>query len=73
VFAADLLPTTAHLDLPWIMGFDLYPVETLEFKRAFLREVIDNEYLVFFEHDPVVAAGYVREVNGKRYVEAVGA
>ena len=73
VFAADLLPTTAHLDLPWIMGFDLYPVETLEFKRAFLREVINNEYLVFFEHDPVVAAGYVREVNGKRYVEAVGA
>jgi len=73
VFAADLLPTTAHLDLPWIMGFDLYPVETLEFKRAFLREVVDHEYLVFFEHDPVVAAGYIREAGGKRYVEAVGA
>ena len=35
VFAADLIPTTAHLDLPWIMGYDLYPMETLEFKRAF--------------------------------------
>jgi len=71
VFAADLVPTTAHVDLPWIMGYDLYPMETLEFKRAFLRDAIDNEYLVFFEHDPAIAAGYIRETNGKKHVEAV--
>src|SRR5262249_30804005 len=46
VFAADLMPTTAHVDLPWIMGYDLYPVETLEFKRAFLREAIEREYII---------------------------
>ena len=70
VFAADLIPTTAHVDEPWIMGYDLYPLETLAFKKAFVREAIDREYLVFFEHDPKIAAGYIRERNGKKYVEA---
>jgi glyoxylase-like metal-dependent hydrolase (beta-lactamase superfamily II) len=72
VFAADLMPTTAHVDLPWIMGYDLYPMETLEFKRAFLREAIENEYLIFFEHDPSIAAGYIREKNHKLFVEPAG-
>jgi glyoxylase-like metal-dependent hydrolase (beta-lactamase superfamily II) len=69
VFAADLLPTTAHLPLPWIMGYDLYPMETLAFKRGFVREAIDREYLIFFEHDPSLAAGYLREKDGKVIVE----
>ena len=69
VFAADLIPTTAHVDVPWIMAYDLHPMETLEFKRAFVREAIDREYLIFFEHDPAVAAGYIRERNGRPYVE----
>ncbi|HTL44588.1 MAG TPA: MBL fold metallo-hydrolase [Vicinamibacterales bacterium] len=71
VFAADLIPTTAHVDVPWIMGYDLYPMETLEFKRAFVREAIDREYLIFFEHDPQIAAGYIREKDGRRVVERV--
>ncbi|MBI2219853.1 MAG: MBL fold metallo-hydrolase [Acidobacteria bacterium] len=71
VFAADLMPTTAHVDAPWIMAYDLYPMETLEFKRAFLREAIDREYLVFFEHDPKVAAGIIRERAGRPFVEPV--
>jgi glyoxylase-like metal-dependent hydrolase (beta-lactamase superfamily II) len=71
VFAADLIPTTAHIDVPWIMAYDLYPMDTLAFKRTFVREAIDREYLIFFEHDPVVAAGYVREKDGRKYVEGV--
>ncbi len=71
VFAADLMPTTAHVDEAWIMGYDLYPMETLEFKRTFVREAIEREYLIFFEHDPDVAAGYIREVNGRKHVERV--
>jgi glyoxylase-like metal-dependent hydrolase (beta-lactamase superfamily II) len=71
VFTADLIPTTAHVDAPWIMGYDLYPVDTLVYKKAFVREAIDREYVIFFEHDPQVAAGIVRERDGKRYVEAV--
>jgi glyoxylase-like metal-dependent hydrolase (beta-lactamase superfamily II) len=69
VFTADMIPTTAHVDEPWIMGYDLYPMETLAFKRTFVREAIDREYLIFFEHDPKIAAGYIREKDGKKYVD----
>jgi glyoxylase-like metal-dependent hydrolase (beta-lactamase superfamily II) len=69
VFIADLLPTAAHLPLPYIMGYDLYPMDTLAFKRAFLREAVDREYLILFEHDPEIAAGYIRERNGKLSIE----
>jgi methylmalonyl-CoA epimerase len=71
VFTADLIPTTAHIRDVWIMGYDLAPMETLAFKRRFLREAIDREYLIFFEHDPLVAAGYIREKGGRRYVDQV--
>ena len=71
VFTADMIPTAAHIDDPWIMGYDLYPMETLEFKRAFIREAIDHEYLIVFEHDPAIAAGYIREKDRRRYVEPV--
>jgi glyoxylase-like metal-dependent hydrolase (beta-lactamase superfamily II) len=71
VFTADLIPTAAHIDEPWIMGYDLYPMETLVFKRAFVREAIEREYLIFFEHDPEIAAGYIREVNGRKHVDRV--
>jgi hypothetical protein len=46
-------------------------METLAFKRRFIRTAIDQDYLIFFEHDPHVAAGYIRERNGKRHVEQV--
>lgn len=71
VFVADLLPTAAHLPEVWIMGYDLHPLDTLNFKRAFLREAVEREYLILFEHDPNIAAGYIREKDGKRYVEKV--
>ena len=71
VFAADLMPTTAHVDVPWIMAYDLYPMDTLEFKRAFVADAIEREYIIFFEHDPVIAAGIIRETNGRKHVEAI--
>ncbi len=72
VFAADLIPTSAHIDVPWIMAYDLYPMDTLAFKRTFIREAIEREYLIFFEHDPLVAAGYIREEKGRKRVEPLG-
>jgi len=71
IFAADLLPTAAHLPEVWVMGYDLFPLDTLNFKRAFLREAIEREYLIIFEHDPDIAAGYIREKDGKRFIEKV--
>ncbi|MCA1586573.1 MAG: MBL fold metallo-hydrolase [Acidobacteria bacterium] len=71
VFAADMYPTCAHVPDPWVMAYDLYPMETLAFKRQFAREAIEREYLVFFEHEPSMAAGVIRERDGKRTVERV--
>ena len=71
VFTADMYPTSVHIPDPWGMGYDLYPMETLAFKRAFAREAVEQEYLLFFEHDPSMAAGYLRESHGKRFVERV--
>ena len=56
-----MIPTTAHVDEPWIMGYDLYPMDTLAFKRTFVREAIDREYLIFFEHDPTMPPAHPRE------------
>jgi glyoxylase-like metal-dependent hydrolase (beta-lactamase superfamily II) len=69
VFVADLIPTTAHLADAWIMGYDLFPLDTLAFKRAFIREAIERGYLILFGHDPEVPAGYIRERDGRRFVE----
>ena len=57
VFMSDLIPTTAHLPLAWIMGYDVEPLRTLESKRAFLDEAIREGWKLLFEHDPAVAAG----------------
>jgi methylmalonyl-CoA epimerase len=69
-FVADLMPTTAHLPDAWIMGYDLYPMDTLASKKAFAKEALEREMLVFFEHDPTVAAAYIRQRDGKRVAEA---
>ena len=71
VFTADMYPTSVHVPDSWLMGYDLYPMDTLGFKRAFAREAIEREYLIFFEHDPSLAAGRIRESSGKRTVERV--
>jgi methylmalonyl-CoA epimerase len=67
-FVADLMPTAAHLPDPWLMGFDLYPMDTLAAKNRFAREAAEKGTLVFFEHDPAFAAGYIREIDGKRSI-----
>jgi len=57
IFLADLVPMAAHLGLPWIMGFDLYPLTTLEQKKKWLPKIARENWTVFFAHDtqaPVV-------------------
>jgi glyoxylase-like metal-dependent hydrolase (beta-lactamase superfamily II) len=56
-FLADLVPTTAHLPLPWIMGYDLEPLVTLESKRELLGRAAREQWLLVFEHDPAVPWG----------------
>jgi glyoxylase-like metal-dependent hydrolase (beta-lactamase superfamily II) len=61
IFLADLVPTTAHLPLAWIMGFDLYPLTTLENKKKILPQIAKNGWLALFAHDTAVRAAYLRE------------
>ncbi len=61
VFLADLIPTAAHLPLPWIMGYDLEPLKTLESKRALLRDASAGNWLLIFEHDPTIAMGRLED------------
>lgn len=58
-YVADLIPTTAHLPDAWGMGYDLYPMDTMAAKQAFVRDALSRETLVYFEHDPDVASGYL--------------
>jgi glyoxylase-like metal-dependent hydrolase (beta-lactamase superfamily II) len=53
VYMADLLPSAAHLPLPYVMAYDMFPLQTLHEKKAFLQEAVSNNYLLYFEHDPV--------------------
>src|SRR5688572_22403521 len=53
VFMADLLPSQAHIPLPYIMGYDMFPLATLQEKKSFLKEALEGDYVLFFEHDPV--------------------
>ena len=66
VFLADLVPTAAHLDLAYIMGYDLEPLRTLESKRALYREAVAEGWWLLFEHDATVAMG--RAVQAERGV-----
>ncbi len=54
VFMADLLPSQGHIPLPYVMGYDMFPMTTLDEKKTFLEEAVDNNYILFFEHDPKV-------------------
>jgi glyoxylase-like metal-dependent hydrolase (beta-lactamase superfamily II) len=70
-FFADLVPTTAHLPLPWIMGFDLYPLTTLETKKKWIPEVVRGEWLALFGHEIKTPAAYLRGENGDWTAEPV--
>jgi len=65
-FLGDLVPTHAHLPLPWIMGYDVEPLVTLETKRRILKQAVDENWLVIFEHDAAIPWGRV-EHDGKTY------
>lgn len=53
VYMADLLPSQAHIPLPYVMAYDMFPMTTLEEKQAFLTEALERNYVLFFEHDPL--------------------
>lgn len=72
LYCADLIPLHSHCQLPWIMGYDLRPLVTLEEKRKTLTRAAEERWVLFFEHDPAIAAGRVeRTEKGFRFGEQV--
>jgi len=70
IFFGDLIPTRSHVPLPYIMSYDLYPVDTLETKRRLLARAKEKNWLLLFQHDPRQRAGYLAEVDGRTIVVA---
>lgn len=69
IFAADLIPTHVHLPLPWIMGYDMYPVTTLEEKERYLEEATEKNWYLFLEHDAEKEMVTVKKEDGKYAVK----
>lgn len=65
VYAADLIPTFAHIPLPWVMGYDMKPIQTLEEKEEFLNRAVDENWYLFLEHDAKYEIVTVQKKNGK--------
>ena len=63
VYMADLLPSVTHIPLPYVMGYDMFPLTTLNEKKRFLQEALDNNYILFFEHDPQVECCSVQQTE----------
>ena len=53
VYMADLLPSQGHIPAPYVMAYDMFPLITMNEKKSFLKEAVENNYILFFEHDPV--------------------
>ena len=63
VYMADLIPSAAHIPLPYIMGYDMFPMTTLKEKETFLTEAVEKNYILFFEHDPLIPACTIKKTE----------
>jgi len=71
-YISDLIPTTAHIDLTWGMGFDLYPLQTIESKKQYYAKAIAGKWLTVFTHDPKTPWAYVeKDESGKMVARGV--
>lgn len=68
-FFSDLVPTVAHLSSPWISGYDLYPMDTLENKKKWISRVTSEGWIALFAHDSKTQAAYIHERNGQLETE----
>jgi len=67
-YISDLIPTTAHVDLNWVMAFDLFPLETIESRKQYYAQAIPEKWLTMFTHDPNVPWAYVEKDERGRMV-----
>jgi glyoxylase-like metal-dependent hydrolase (beta-lactamase superfamily II) len=71
-YISDLIPTSAHVDLTWVMSFDLFPLQTIESRKKYYAESIPGKWLTVFTHDPRVPWAYIEKDDlGKMVVRGV--
>jgi len=63
VFMADLLPSIGHIPIPYVMAYDMFPLTTLIEKKSFLKQAVENNYILFFEHDPKIECCTVQQTE----------
>lgn len=63
LYCGDLIPTSAHIPIPWVMGYDNFPITTLEEKKKILEQAVKENWILFFEHCPLTAACRVIKTN----------
>jgi hypothetical protein len=69
-YISDLIPTSAHLDLNWVMSYDLYPIETIESRKRYYAQALPEKWLTMFTHDASVPWAYVvKDDRGKIVVQ----
>jgi glyoxylase-like metal-dependent hydrolase (beta-lactamase superfamily II) len=71
-YISDLIPTSAHLDLNWVMAFDLYPLESIESRKRYYSRAIPEKWLTLFTHDPKISWGYLERVEGGKIALQTG-
>lgn len=71
VFWSDMVPTRSHISVPYIMGYDLFPLVTMETKERLVAQACAERWLCFLEHDPEAAAGHFRSDEGRYWFEAL--
>ena len=68
-YISDLIPTSAHLDLNWVMSYDLYPIETIESRKRYYAQALPEKWLTMFTHDAKLPWAYVvKDEKGKMVV-----
>lgn len=65
IYWGDLIPTTSHLALPYLMSYDLFPLQTMEQKQKLLKHAVNENWVSFFEHDPEIAMAYLTEKDSR--------
>jgi glyoxylase-like metal-dependent hydrolase (beta-lactamase superfamily II) len=71
-YISDLIPTTWHLDITWVMAYDLFPLETIENRKKYYKEALPGNWLTIFTHDPDIPWAHLEMNNGKVAVKRSG-
>ena len=70
-YISDLIPTSWHLDLTWVMAYDLFPLETIESRKRYYAKAIPEQWLTAFTHDPEIPWGFIEKRDGKVVLKSV--